>query len=183
MEPTFKEMTSFFIAIGADSVEHTDKGYLAHGIGVYNDLKSWGGSPEMCRAALFHSIYGTEIFQGFTLSLDRRHEVRQLIGEHAERLAYYNCAMHRESFDAAVRQSSPPYRFIDRFAGEEIELSPQDFEDLCRIHLCDWLEQVPRYADWGYRRESYRQLAKRLGGIAEESYQRVFAAEPLSESS
>ena len=41
---------------------------------------------------MFHSIYGTEKFQGFTLPLERRAEVRALIGDRAERLAYLNCA-------------------------------------------------------------------------------------------
>ena len=39
---TFKELTEFFQRVGADEVKHTNKGYLAHAIGVYNDLKEWG---------------------------------------------------------------------------------------------------------------------------------------------
>ena len=39
---------------------------------------------------MFHSIYGTERFQGFTLPLERRGEISALIGERAERLAYLN---------------------------------------------------------------------------------------------
>ena len=35
------------------------------------------GCPEdVCRAGMFHSIYGTEKFQGFTLPLGRRDDVR-----------------------------------------------------------------------------------------------------------
>ncbi len=177
MAPTFKQLTDFFVQVGADSIEHTDKSYLAHAIGVYNDIKQWGADEDLCRAAMYHSIYGTEFFQRFTLPLARRGEVRELIGERAERLAYYNCAMDRPSFDQAVASGGPPYIFTDRLTREPVELSQQDFDDLCRIHLCDWVEQVPRSKNWNYRRAAYRNLADHLGGVARESYERVYAME------
>jgi hypothetical protein len=50
---------------------------------------------------------------------------------------------------------------------------------LCRVHLFDWLEQVPRSRyGWGYRRSAYRRMAERLGGVALATYDEVFAAEP-----
>jgi hypothetical protein len=177
MQPTFKQLTDFFVSIGAENVAHTEKSYLAHAIGVYHDLQQWGADEQLCRAGMYHSIYGTEHFQRFKLSLERRSEVRDLIGERGERIAFCNCVMDRATFDEAARRREPPYRFHDRISGDEIELSPPDFEDLCRVHLCDWLEQVPRSQDWEYRRAAYRQLAERLGGVALESYNRVFARE------
>ena len=47
MVATFKELTSFFQEVGAADVGHTNKSYLAHCIGVHNDMKKWGGSEEM----------------------------------------------------------------------------------------------------------------------------------------
>ena len=116
---------------------------------------------------MFHSIYGTEKFQGFTLPLERRGEVRALIGDRAEYLAYLNCAMDRASFDRALDQAVEPYRIIDRITGDEVPLSQHDFDDLCRVHLFDWLEQVPRSQEWDYRRAAYRKMAERLGKTAE----------------
>jgi len=52
--PTFKEMTQYFQDAGANDIPHTKKTYLAHGIGVYRDMKDWGGDEDLCRAALFH---------------------------------------------------------------------------------------------------------------------------------
>ena len=107
--------------------------------------------------------------------------MRELIGERAERLAYLNCAMDRASFDGAVDRGSEPYRFRDRLTGDEVTLSAEDFDDLCRIHLYDWLEQVPRsQRGWDYRRLGYRNIAQRLGGVAEESYEQVFADAPAT---
>jgi (p)ppGpp synthase/HD superfamily hydrolase len=178
MDNHFKRMTDFFRDVGADDISHSNKSYLAHAIGVHNDMREWGGDEDLCRAALFHSIYGTELFQKFALPLERRDELRELIGERAEQLAYWNCAMDREVFDKLVFQEQDPWLYGDRLTGETIKLSDRDFEDLVRIHICDWLEQVARANHWKYRRDAYRQMAKRLGGIAEESYQRVFADEP-----
>jgi hypothetical protein len=175
MEKDFKRLTDFFIEVGADKVGHTHKSYLAHIIGVYRDMESAGCTDEVCRAGMFHSIYGTERFQRFALPLARRPEVRALIGERAEYLAYLNCAIDRTSFDRAVERNE--YRITDRLTGEEVALSPEDFHDLCRVHLYDWLEQVPRSKEWDYRRAAYRHMAQRLGGAALEAYNRVFAAE------
>ncbi|HTU89766.1 MAG TPA: hypothetical protein VMF69_06705 [Gemmataceae bacterium] len=181
MQPSFKQLTDFLLELGTEQVSHTDKSYLAHNIGVYNYMKARGCTEELCRAGLFHSIYGTELFQRFALPLERRPEVRTLIGERAERLAYLNCAMDRATFDHSLHSQEGPYRFRDRLTGEEMQLSEDDFTDLCKIHLYDWLEQVPRSQKWDYRREAYRRMATRLGGIALESYDRVFAAPSLSD--
>jgi hypothetical protein len=177
MNTPFKQLTDFLTGLGVEQIGHTSKSYLAHLIGVYRDMEAGGCPPEVCRAGMFHSIYGTERFRGFTLSLERRSEVRGLIGERAERLAYLNCAMDRASFDRALEQTGKTYRIRDRLTGEEITLSSGDFDDLCRVHLYDWLEQVPRSKEWDYRRAAYRRMAERLGSAAQQAYDRVYAAE------
>ena len=176
---TFKQLTDFLVASGTDKVPHTEGVFLAHLIGVYQDLKAWGCDEELCRAGMFHSIYGTERFRKFCLPVERRGEIRALIGARAERLAYLNSAMDRSTFDQAVMNgdAEDAYRIADRITGEELELSRDEFDDLCRVHLCDWLEQVPRSREWDYRRPVYRRMAERLGGVALQSYQRVFAQE------
>jgi hypothetical protein len=177
MDKDFKRLTDFLLGIGIEQVPHTHKSYLAHLIAVYRDLESLGCPEDVCRAGMFHSIYGTEKFQGFTLPLSRRAEVRGLIGDRAEHLAYLNCAMDRASFDSALDRPGEPYSVKDRISGDELELSRHDFDDLCRVHLLDWLEQVPRSQEWDYRRESYRRMARRLGGPAVENFERVYARE------
>jgi uncharacterized protein DUF6817 len=177
MDKDFKRLTDFLVGMGVEQVTHTHKSYLAHLIAVFRSLESVGCPEDVCRAGMFHSIYGTERFQGFTLPLGRRGEVRTLIGDRAERLAYLNCAMDRASLDRVLDQVDEPYRITDRITGEEVELSRHDFDDLCRVHLLDWLEQVPRSQEWDYRRAAYRRMAQRLGGPAEEQYEQLFAQE------
>jgi hypothetical protein len=175
MDKDFKKLTSFLVGIGIEQIPHTDKSYLGHLIAVFRYLESQGCPQDVCRAGMFHSIYGTEKFQGFTLPLERRGEVRDLIGDRAESLAYLNCAMDRASFDRVLDQVVEPYQIIDRITGDEVSLSQHDFDDLCRVHLFDWLEQVPRSREWDYRRLAYRKMAERLGRPAEEEYERIYA--------
>jgi hypothetical protein len=177
MQTNYKQCTDFLVELGIEKVPHTEKSYLAHLISVYRLMEAEGCDDELCRAGMFHSIYGTEKFQGFKLPLESRADVRRLIGERAERLGYLNCAMDRPSFDLALDQTVEPYRFVDRITRAPVELSRADFDDLCRVHLYDWLEQAPRSRyGWDYRRVAYRKMAERLGVTA--AYDCVFAAEP-----
>lgn len=175
-----KKYADYFDSVGANTVGHTDKTYAAHAFGVAHDLGKWGADEDLCKAGVFHSIYGTELFQGFTLSLEKREELKELIGERAEWLSYMNCAMHRPTFDESVFLSEGPYPFVDRFTNERMLLDDRDFNDLVVLQLCDWLEQVGRSKSWEYRREGYSQMAKRLGGYPQECYDRVFALESTS---
>src|SRR3954470_2177579 len=129
MDQDYRRLTDFLVGMGVEQVPHTHKSYLAHLIAVFRGLESQGCSTDVCRAGMFHSIYGTERFQGFTLPLERRDEVRALIGDRAERLAYLNCAMDRTSMDRAVERGTAPFRFTDRLTGTEVELDEADFND------------------------------------------------------
>ena len=179
----YKHLTKFLVDLGIDDVPHSQKSYLGHLVSLYKLMEREGCTEEMCQAGMFHSIYGTQQFQGFKLELDQRPQVRDMIGERAERLAYLNCAMQRETFDAVLDQQQEPYCFRDRITGEEVRLNRADYDDLCRIHLYDWLEQVPRSRfGWGYRREAYRKMAERLGGKPLAAYDRVFEGEPAADA-
>jgi hypothetical protein len=181
MEKNLKRLTDYLVALEIEKVPHTQSTYLKHLISVYQYMQRQGCTEEVCRAGLFHSIYGTELFQGFKLPLDRRAELRELIGERAERLAYLNCAMDRASFDRVLDQTAGPYRFVDRITGQTVELDMPDYDDLCRVHLYDFLEQVPRSQWWDYRRDSYRKMAARLGSQSVAEYDAIFAAAPAAQ--
>jgi hypothetical protein len=180
-DPLYKRMTALLLEIGINDQPHTGKTYIGHLLAVHRILEEQGCGPDACRAGLFHSVYGTERFQGFKLPLDRRAEVRELIGERAERLAYLNCTMDRASFDAALERTEPPYPIRDRLSDAEVVLGGADFDDLCRVQLYDWLEQVPRSRfGFGYRRVAYRRMAERLGPDAVAAFDRAYAEEPAA---
>ena len=106
MSERMRRFADFFKELGAAEIGHSANTYLAHASGVYRDLKSWGCSQELCDAGMFHSIYGTELFQKFTLPLERRSEVQELIGERAERHVYLNCCMLRDSLDESLNRGT-----------------------------------------------------------------------------
>lgn len=183
MKLPFKKMTDHIIALGMADLPHTRKTYLAHVISVYRDMKTWGADEELCRAAMYHSVYGTQGFKAAQFSIERREELRQLIGDRAERIAYGNCAMDRDSFDAQLDSQLERYLVGDRITGGVMDLSPADYDDLARLHLCDWLEQVQRSDDRYFRFDAYRKIAERLGGVALAAFQREFHQETPSRQS
>ena len=70
MNKDFKRLTDFLLGMGVEQVPHTHKSYLTHLIAVFHSLESHGYPEDVCCAGVFHSIYGTERFQGVTLPLD-----------------------------------------------------------------------------------------------------------------
>ena len=176
MPATFKQLTDFLVNLGIEQIAHTQKNYLAHLISVYKLMQAAGCDEDLCRAGLFHSIYGTEKFQGFKLPLDRRAELAELIGSRSERLAYWNCLMDRGSLDELLAQADEPFLLRNRESGEAMPLSRRELDDLCCVHLFDWLEQAPRSRfGWDYRRQAYQQMAERLGSPALQAFNRVFS--------
>lgn len=177
MPDDIKRYTDFLSSLGTRDVPHTGEGFFAHLVAVYRDLKSWGCTESVCLAGLFHSIYGTEKFRLFSLPLERRDEVQELIGEHAERIAYINCVMDRSTFDTLVREGGE-LCIRNRITAEWMEMTEEELGDLKTMHLCDWLEQVPRSQEWNYRRGVYQMIATQLGGLPLAAYDRVYSAAP-----
>jgi hypothetical protein len=181
MQADIKPLADFLVNLGIDKVAHTQKNYLAHLVNVWRLMQRQGCDEELCRAGMFHSIYGTEKFQGFKIHLERRGELQELIGTRAERLAYWNCFMDRSSLDALLEQQEEPLVIRNRETGEAMALSRQEYNDLCQVHLYDWLEQAPRSSfGWNYRRHAYRLMAERSGPQAVAAYEQVYAQEPAA---
>lgn len=180
MKATLKQLTDYYISIGAAKIGHSEKTYLAHAIGVYKGLKEWQCSEDVCHAGLFHSIYGTQQFQGFTLAVEKRPELQALIGDYAEKIAFINCFMDRATLDQQLDTDASSYAIVHRESAATITLNKQEYDDLVTVHLCDWLEQVERSGQWQYRLVAYRKMAERLSGVALASYDQVFANSPLA---
>ena len=107
MDRDFKRMTGFLVDMGVEQIPHTHKSYLAHLIAVYRSLESHGCAEDVCRAGMFHSIYGTEKFQGFTLPLGYATKVRKLISDRGTARVSELRTMDRASFDPCPPSSAP----------------------------------------------------------------------------
>lgn len=179
MSYELRPLTDYLVALGTDKIPHSKTMFLSHLLSVYTDLKKWDCPEHVVLAGLFHSIYGTEAFQGFALPVERRQEIRDLIGDRAERLAYVNCALTRESLDGSLAEGDAPHLW-DRFTEGPLDVTDEEFHDLITMHLCDRLEQVERHGNWEMRRPAWEAMARRLGGIALTSWERIYSAAPAA---
>jgi hypothetical protein len=171
------------------SVAHTGAtGFDEHLHGVYLLLKGSGAPESTQKAGLYHSVYGTEGFQGYSISLSRRGEVRRAIGEQAEALAFTFCVVDRAAVDEQVgllhdalaasgRLPGPPpdgvrLRSRPELGNFDIVLTAPEFLAFLELSLADWLEQVEGASEranplfhwgageaWAYRRTAYRAMA------------------------
>lgn len=191
-----------------DVLEHTgSSAFDEHLRGVQAVLRHLGAPDHLTAAGLFHSIYGTEGFQGFSLPLSERPTIKKLIGEKAEKLCFIFCMVDRFSVDETVfawrpGAASENERFLFKSRPElgrfDIELSKEEWLDFIELTLADWLEQVEGAAQkassifsWGvgeayaYRRLAYRKMsellayerAPRLSQLAPELLEAVMATE------
>eukprot|EP00891_Asterochloris_glomerata_P002987 jgi/Astpho2/2987/Aster-03298 len=185
---------AFIEQIGAGTVEHVSGDVFSDHLRAVQDvIRSYNVESPVVSAGLLHSIYGTEGFQDFQLSLDRREDVKQLVGERAEFIAFVNCVMDRATLDKQLDAPSGQHqvRARNQCGGALIPLTDQQHTDLITVHLGDWLEQVQRHAAktdeghqwlkkgdaWGYRRRAYRRMAELLGGRPLQHYDEVFRHE------
>tara|TARA_B110000977_G_scaffold168569_1_gene217874 strand:+ start:9756 stop:10646 length:891 start_codon:yes stop_codon:yes gene_type:complete len=182
---------------GSFGVKHTGNGkFDDHLVGVRRVMQAW--CPEKSHlhdAGLFHSIYGSEGFQGFCLPYEKRDELRAMIGEKAEQLVYIFCVVDRLSVDNDLDSEPGNHVFKARpeLGGFEITVDDDTWFDFVTLTLGDWLEQVEGAAlmanekfewgvgdAWGYRRGAYEKIAEIVGEtirVAKECHLKTYARE------
>jgi hypothetical protein len=162
-----------------------DRGaFFDHLVGNEQCLREWQkmmGSEVItdaaCLGGLFHSLYGTQGYQASRFPVEKRGLVAALIGERAERLVYWNCAMERPTWRAmlmanqGLQQGQTP---VGHFSGrrtawgqefpgtwprdgphrlrgdERWEMTAQDFTDFCAMQLSHVLGQANDGHGYGY---------------------------------
>ena len=132
MRPPPSAALAFLEQVGAATRRHlAGRTLLDHLRSTYELLAGWQAPEEIALAGLFHSIYGTEVFDHPSLPPDRqsRQAVCAVIGETAERLSYLFCAMERQAF---VENPATPI-LANRFDGSSLVVQPADLAALCEI--------------------------------------------------
>jgi hypothetical protein len=83
------EMFALLDRLGATEPARGARPLLDHLDGTRAVLAAWGSPAELCLAGLFHSAYGAEggAARARDANLERRREVRAVIGLAAEELA------------------------------------------------------------------------------------------------
>jgi len=189
-------------------LDHTGSAaFDEHLKGVQAVLRYWGAPKYLTNAGLFHSIYGTEGFQGFSLPLSERESIRNLIGPLAEKISFWFCMIDRSTLDQTVfawdgNIQDPAKKFQLRARPElgrfDIVMTKDEWLDFIELTLADWLEQVEGAASkpsdlfkwkrgeaYSYRRLAYQKMseilsterAPRLATIPKEMLTAVMATE------
>ena len=170
-------------------LDHTgNSAFDEHLRGVQSVLRGWNSPDHIVKAGLFHSLYGTEGFQGFSLPLSERGAIRDLIGERAERLCWIFCMVDRMTVDESAIDWTAEESCGD---GEEdrvltfssraelgrfsITVGREEWLDFLELTLADWLEQVEGASfnpsdlflwrageSYAYRRDAYAAMSELL---------------------
>jgi len=108
----FLPLIKYLKEVGCDKQKHSKgtRNLLHHLISVSALLSERGSSDDLCKAGLFHSIYGTAHFKHKTVSLDERDKIKELIGEWAETLVYEFCKLPKDRRSGIIKLKDGPLR-------------------------------------------------------------------------
>jgi hypothetical protein len=134
------DLLDFLESVGTEETEHTHGSLRSHLRGTYDTLAHWGCPEAVCRAGLFHSVYGTEMFQKTTIPLDERSAVQTRIGLESERLVHLYALLRRASLYENLDRGWP-YAVALRDDSSE-PLSREEFVGLMTIDVANRLEQT-----------------------------------------
>ncbi|MFD4561463.1 DUF6817 domain-containing protein [Streptomyces sp. NPDC058469] len=149
MAPTrTSQATDLLRQLGAETIPHPGGTLLAHLDRVRARLATWGARPDLQLAGLCHAFYGTDGFPTALLPLDRRAELRAVIGEEAEAIVYFYASCDRKATYPVLAD-----RFHDRFTGTSRVPEPGLREDFAELTAANELDLAQRdlafRAKWG----------------------------------
>ena len=128
-------------------MQHSGRSFFDHLYGVYRLLVLWRCDRTTCLAGLFHSAYGTEIYQEQLLGSEDRERLAAQIGKDAERVVFAFCAATRASI------SNTPFERPDISSaleaadgGGRFDVSGEDLLRLRAIEIANRFEQAFRTA-------------------------------------
>jgi hypothetical protein len=138
MKSDYKSVLS---SLGADSINHHGRMLTDHLIGTSQLLAKWGNPKEVIAVGAFHSIYGTEEFKNQAISLDRRSEIAQLIGDEAEHLVYLFSVANRRAF-YEVTDGEAPFVKVPREGDRKIPISKAQYKALLELEAANIVDQA-----------------------------------------
>jgi aspartate beta-hydroxylase len=144
-------LLDFLRAAGAGEMRHGGgRTLLEHLVETRNLIGRWGQPESLQRAALIHSVYGTDVYRGQLLRRSRRDELARVAGAEAERLAYLFSVTPRGPLLAGT------YTWMRSPAHEEPHSEPEapdtapatreELDALVLLHMANLAEQA-RAAD------------------------------------
>jgi hypothetical protein len=126
-----EHLVEFLMELPKTAGSHSTRSLLEHLEGTFRLLKLWGCPDHVCVAGLFHSIYGTKAYRPRALELSKRAELRDLIGDLAEGLAF---AFHNANWTVLLEQR------------QLLEHAESETPGLSEIAVANLVEQLGRIA-------------------------------------
>lgn len=124
----------FLRRLGADELPHgTGRTLLGHLRGCEAIAERWEQPDWLCRAALLHSVYGTDAYRRRLIARDRRDEVRAVAGERAERIAFLFATTPRRPLFAGTHRWAP---------GAVAQATREELDAVLLLHLVNLAEQA-----------------------------------------
>jgi hypothetical protein len=133
-------LVEFLERRGAARVGHGRRTFLHHLSGTAAILERWGGDDRVCKAGLFHSVYGTERFRTSLVSSTEREQVQQAIGVDAERLVWLFCSIHRASLFSSLGVDEAA-KLKPRNGGPALAATQREIVDLVWLFWANEIEQ------------------------------------------
>ncbi|MDD4913062.1 MAG: hypothetical protein PHP57_12265 [Sideroxydans sp.] len=125
--------------LGAGEFEHLNGTLLSHLIGTHDLLHRWGANEVLCKAGLYHAVYGTDGYDGKLLALNERLQIQELVGSASEEVIYMYCACDRNFFWPQFGVVENPV-FRNRFSSEEYVLENDALKNFCELTAANELE-------------------------------------------
>ena len=141
-------------ALGAGDFAHLNGSLERHFTSVHALLEQWGADETLCRAGLFHAVYGTAGFTAAMVSLDQRSKIADIIGADAEQIAYRYCSCDRSIVWPQIGGSSPVI-FRDRFTDEQSDIDASDLSLFCELTCANEIEIAQDDPDFIERAGAY----------------------------
>jgi hypothetical protein len=134
-----EKYVNYLKSLGASDYTHISGPMINHLIGTYNVLYSWDSSLLTCKAGLFHAIYGPQGLPLPLLSLEKRGEIKEVIGADVEELVYLYCACDK-SFVLPQFKTTLDIQFRNRFTGEELPFNKRYIGSFCELTVANELD-------------------------------------------
>jgi hypothetical protein len=128
--------------LGAHVTSHSRRTLLEHLRGTHDLLEEWGNPPHVCVAGLFHSVYGTYVFDKRSADMSMRERIRDVIGDPAEWLVYVFCVTDRRCFYDHLGESRLCLR--DIVNQRDLAIDRETLGALIEIEVANMIEQIPR---------------------------------------
>lgn len=134
-EQELREMMSLLRELHADAIPHSSRSLIDHLSGTYQLLGKWQCDSDVCKAGLFHSVFGTPSFPHSLLADDYVPRMRALIGERALLLVKLFSRLDLPS----LRGIASGEKFSD--SGGTVALSLNDKQALVSLTWANIVEQ------------------------------------------